>query len=303
MIGKVAVIGATGDQGVPLVRRLREAGYRVRAIVRDPARLALAGLEDVEFATADILDEGTLARAFTGQDALALHLPFLHDRERARSMARTVAVAANAAGLRKIVFNTSSYVAEHDLRLEAHDGRRAMEHEFAATGIPFVSIRPMVFMDNLIRRWARPAIVRHGIFAYPAAPDLRISWICLDDVAAYMVAATKRDDLRDARIKVGGPEALTGDEVAARLSRAIGKPVWFRSLSPESFAADMSELVTGSRSVTPGSVYDGMARFYAWYNAQEFSPLAIPADSEAPLPEVQPRSLESWAREQDWTSA
>lgn len=116
-----------------------------------------------------------------------------------------------------------------------------------------------------------------------------------------MVAALQRDDLVDARIAVGGPEALTGDAVAERLSRVIGRPIRFLSLTPENFAADMSELVTGSRLVPPGSVYDGMARFYAWYNAQARSPLAISADLPRILPEVRPQSLEAWARQQDWS--
>ena len=35
----------------------------------------------------------------------------------------------------------------------------------------------------------------------------------------------------------GGPEALVGDEVAANLAEAIGRPVRFQSLAPEEFAA------------------------------------------------------------------
>ncbi|WP_156680657.1 SDR family oxidoreductase [Sphingomonas profundi] len=296
---RVFVLGGTGDQGRPLIAALRARGHRVTAGVRDPASARAADL-GVPLAAADIGDAGGMAAAMAGHDALALHLPFVHDVARAEAMARAIAEAAQAAGIGRIVFNTSCFVADRDLGVAGHDGRRAIERVFAGAGAAFVSLRPMVFMDNLTRPWARPAIVRDGVFAYPAAPALAISWIAIDDVAACMAAAVERDGLTDARIAIGGPEALAGAETAIRLARALGRPVAFRSLPPETFAADMSALVTGSREVRPASVYDGMARLYAWYNAQPSSPLACDPAAARDLMGRDPVDLESWAGRQHW---
>lgn len=299
-IHRVLVLGAAADQGLPLIDALLARGFTPVAGVRRADAMVGTRHADIETVHADILDEATLVSAMARVDALAMHLPFEFDRARAAGYGQRIAAAAARAGLKKIVFNTSCYVADHDLGLSAHDGRRDIENAIEASGVPFVVIRPMVFMDNIQRIWCKPSIVKHGVLAYPAAETLRISWISLDDVAAYMAVALADGRLVAERISVGGPEALTGHDVAEQLSMALGRTIRFQSLSPERFAADMSELVTGSRDVVPHSIYDGMAKFYGWYNAQPGSPLVIdPAPVLARLPIV-PTDLLCWARSQGW---
>lgn len=302
-IENVIVLGATADQGVPLAAQLLAAGYRVTAGTRRPGALADGPLAGLPVVTADITDSAALERAFAGQDGLAMHLPFEFDRSVAAAYGRNIARAAKAAGLKKIVFNTSCFVADRDLDLSAHDGRRDIERALEETGIPVVFIEPVVFMDNLIRPWSKPSIVNRGVFAYPAAPDLQISWICLDDVARYMVAALGTDRADGRHVPVGGPEPLVGDEVASLLSAALAKPVRFESIAPDEFAARMSELVTGSREVAPHSIYDGMAKFYRFYNEQPQSVLVVdPADARLLLG-VEPTPMRAWLAMQDWSRA
>ena len=299
---KVIVLGATGDQGLPLIDRLVAEGFAPTAAVRRPDPFKDTARAAIPFTHADIDDEETLVRAFDGHDALAMHLPFEFDRARAAGFGRRIASAARRAGLGKIVFNTSCIIADHDLGLSAHDGRRDIERAIAECGVPFVIVRSVVFMDNIIRVWTKPAVVNQGIFAYPADPGLKISWICLEDVAAYMTEGLKQQALVADRVLVGGPEALTGDEVAARLSRTLGRKITFQSLSPDAYASKMSLLVSGSPDVAPHSIYDRMAQFYRWYNAQPVSPLAVDlAPAMAKLP-ITPTSLADWAARQDWTA-
>lgn len=298
---KVVLLGAPADQGIPLLGALKRRGLQLTAAVRRMEAMANTRHSDVPTVYADIFDRHSLVQAFQGQDALAMHLPFEFDRERAAIMGENIADAARIAGLRKIVFNTSCYVADKDLRLSAHDGRRDIIAAITASGVPYVIIEPMVFMENIIRPWALPAIVNSGIFAYPAKPDLRINWVSLYDVANYMVSALCHEDLIGDRIAVGGPEALVGDEVAAYLSQAVGRPVRFQSLTPDEFASAMSLLVTGSAEVEPASIYDGMAKFYRWYNEQPISPLAMDAMPAARLLGVIPTRFANWAKQQNWT--
>ncbi len=301
-IKKVLVLGASGDQGAPLLDALLKAGFSPTAGVRRADALKDTRHAAIPTVHADIEDQETLARAFDGQDALAMHLPFEFDRARAAGFGRRIGAAARQAGLAKIVFNTSCFVADHDLGLSAHDGRRDIEKAVADSGAAYVVVRPVVFMDNMIRVWSKPSIVNNGVFAYPAAPTLKINWICLEDVSAYMAVALGRDELTAAKVLVGGPETLVGAEVAERLSAAAGRTIRFQSLTPDDFASKMSLLVTGSPTVTPHSMYDRMAQFYRWYNAQTISPLVVDmAASLARLPIV-PTLLETWARRQDWTA-
>ena len=301
-IEKIIVLGAPADQGIPLVQNLRKAGFNVTAGVRRDDALADSPFPDLNRTHADITDTSSLEKAFAGQDALAMHLPFEFDRARAASFGQNIADAASSAGLKKIVFNTSCYIADRDLNLSAHDGRRDIERALAATGISCVFIEPVVFMNNMIRIWSKPSIVNSGVFAYPAAPDLKISWVCLDDVAAYMTAALGTDKADGMHVPVGGPEVLVGDEVAERLTEATGKTVIFRSLEPDTFAANMSELVTGSRDVEPVSVYDGMAKFYRFYNEPDVSPLIVDVDATRKLLDVEPTPMREWLKRWDWST-
>ncbi len=301
-ISKVCVLGAPADQGLPLVAELLVHGFDVTAGVRRADAMASTPFPDLPTVHADITNAEAMTSAFAGQDAAAFHLPFEFDREKAAHMGRQIAEGARRAGLKKIVFNTACYVAPRDLDLSAHDGRRDIERALEDTGIPCVFIEPTVFMDNQYRIWTRPAIMRDGIFAYPAKPDLLINWVCLEDVGQAMRRALQTDAADGLHVPLGGPEALTGEEVAANLAQATGRPVRFQSLAPEEFAARMSELVTGSREVTPLSIYDGMAKFYAFYNAQATSPLLVDPQAARDLLGMEPTQHLDWAKSKDWSA-
>ncbi len=297
----ILVFGATGDQGHALLQRLLAGGYRVRAATRKPAAFPIATYPGVEAVAADFDDQSSLDDAAVGCDGIVMHLPFTFDRAYAVTMGRGIAAAARRAGVKRIVFHTSCVVMDEDLGLSAHDGRRDIERELEASGIRCVFIRSAVFMDNIVRIWAKPAVVNHGIFAYPCKPELRISWVAQDDIAAYMVAAYELAD-PGRQYLVGGPEILVGDDVAARLSTALGRQVVFRSLLPDEFAASMSRLVTGSAQFAEGSIYDRIAEFYRWYNAQPTSPLAVDLRPVLAVLPVRPTPMLVWARDQDWLS-
>ena len=301
-IENVCVLGAPADQGIPLVESLLAEGFSVTAGVRRDNALAETPFPDLPTVQADITDADAMASAFAGQDAAAFHLPFEFDRAKAAGFGVAIAEGAKRAGLKKIVFNTACFVADHDLDLSAHDGRRDIEAALEATGIPCVFIEPTVFMDNQYRIWNRPLIMRDGIFAYPANPDLRISWVCLEDVAQAVTRALQTDAADGQHVPLGGPEALVGDEIAANLSEAIGRPVRFQSLAPEEFAAGMSEMVTGSREVEPLSIYDGMAKFYAFYNNPPESPLVVDPAHARGLLGMKHTSHLDWAKSKDWSA-
>ncbi|MCX2980780.1 NAD-dependent epimerase/dehydratase family protein [Halieaceae bacterium IMCC14734] len=298
---RILVLGATGDQGHPLITRLLDAGLTPVAALRNPDALQGTEFANVETVQADLYDAQSMINAAQDTDAIAANLPFVFDREKAKTLGNNIAAAAKENGVKKIVFNTSCFVADKDNDNPAHDGRRDIEQAIINSGTPYAIFEPKVFMDNMIRGWNKPPIVNQGVFAYPAKPDLLISWICLDDVAAYMVEALTRDDIPSDRYAIGGPEALLGDQVAERLSKVMGKKITFNSLTPDEFASGMSLLVTGSAQVEPLSIYDGMAGFYRFYNVQAASPLIADNDKINRIFSHRPASLEQWAERQDWT--
>lgn len=68
-------------------------------------------------------------------------------------------------------------------------------------------------MDNTLTKWARNDIIENDEFAYPHKEGLQANWICLDDVAKFMIASLERDDLIGRAMVIGGPEVLTPKEL------------------------------------------------------------------------------------------
>ena len=87
-IRKVLGLGASGDQGFPLLQRLLEDGFQPTAGVRRVDALKDTPFASVPVVQADIADEESLFEAFKGQGALAMHLPFEFDRARAAGFGR-----------------------------------------------------------------------------------------------------------------------------------------------------------------------------------------------------------------------
>ena len=299
-MNKILVYGATGDQGLPLIDELLRHGYKVRAASRNPDDFKTYNSENVDTIKADLFDINSLRTASEDIDGIAMNLPFVFDKKVAKIWGENITNAAADAGIKKIVFNTSCYVAPFDNGLEAHDGRRAIEKAMEKSGMDYAVIRSMVFMDNLTRFWSKPSITNNDIFAYPCSPDLKISWVCLNDVAKFMVAALSNSSVKANKIYIGGPEILLGDQVAERFSRALNREIKFKSLDPKNFAGAMSKLVTGSEEYEDVSIYGGMAAFYTWYNEQDPSPLAIDMAPAYKLLNVTPTYFEDWINQHNW---
>lgn len=110
----VAVTGATGDLGRPLLRALdrsRDVG-RVEAMARRPYDPAADGLRKVAFRQGDVTDRADVDALVAGADAV-VHLAFVivagsHDSEHVNlDGSRNVFRAAVGAGVRRLVYASS----------------------------------------------------------------------------------------------------------------------------------------------------------------------------------------------------
>lgn len=96
-----------------------------------------------------------------------------------------------------------------------------------ASEIPSVVIRPTLCYEIFLGPWIRPAIIGSGVVAFPLPAQFPMSWISAAETAAYAVAALDRPDLAGKEFDVGGPEALTGDGVAARFADHMERPTTY----------------------------------------------------------------------------
>ena len=70
---KLAILGATGNTGLELVKQSLEKGHQVTAFVRDPSRISIKH-DQLNIFTGDVFDLASVAEAIQGQDAIVCAL-------------------------------------------------------------------------------------------------------------------------------------------------------------------------------------------------------------------------------------
>lgn len=145
----------------------------------------------------------------------------------------TWVAAARDGGIGRIVFNVGGTPGPED----AHPffaELRTMEKRVAESGIPYVILRPTVYLDNLAAPWAAEGLAA-GTIAYPAAANAEVSWMSHQTLGAW-VAAVADGKADGETLAIGGPEPLTGDALAHELSAGLGRNLSYQSIPPAGFA-------------------------------------------------------------------
>lgn len=296
---KIAIFSATGDQGLAQVRAALAAGHEPVAISRRPEAADLpAGVQRI---AADYADHASLAAAMRGAEAVLLNLPSTSFQAAEPLIAAAEAIATAAAaqpGLRTLVFNTSMPLPDHMMGIKAQDARLEMRRRILGSGAPAIVVQPVVYLDNLLKAWAWPAIERDHLINYPHRETLDVCWICHDDLAQLMLAAAERPALAGRVFAVGGPEAIRGPDLARRLGRAWNLPLRFESMPLDTCGEVMAQVFRNTATLDAETLAREMALKYAWYNDLVDKPFFVdmaPVLRELPVTLTR---LEDWAARQ-----
>lgn len=99
----IAMIGATGRTGQPLLETLLDRGHSVSVLVRDPAKLG-SRAEQIRVVVGSVRDEMVLAQLVRGADAVLSALgPSEKDKTLHSDTAATLARVMTTAGVRRFV--------------------------------------------------------------------------------------------------------------------------------------------------------------------------------------------------------
>lgn len=220
----VTVAGATGKTGRHVIEMAMANGWRTRAASRRPVPRA-------EWARFDWDAEDTWAPAFSGSDAAYLLIPYRHPGAPEKTPDLLEAVAA--AGVTRIVF-LSTLDAEN---AAPDDPSRAAELKLEGLPVRSAILRPTWFMENFTAG-AFASMTAAGDLRLPAG-DGRIPFIACRDIAAVAVAALAADGASGI-LPLTGPAALSHDDVAEELSRALDRPVSHSAVASDEFSAAMT---------------------------------------------------------------
>jgi uncharacterized protein YbjT (DUF2867 family) len=250
----IAVVGATGAQGSGLVRAILgdpKDGFKVRAITRNPnsdkgKALVAAGAEVV---AADLDNEKSLERAFAGAYGAFCLTNFWEHSSPAKELAQAtnMAKAAKAAGVQHVVWSTLEdtrrWVPLSDNRLPTLQGKYKVPHfdakgeaddVFRREGVPTTFLLTAFYWDNFVYFGAGPQRMPDGKLSlvFPM-DDKKLPAIAAEDIGKAAYAIFKRGKEFIGRTVGIAGEHLTGAQLAAGLSRAIGQEVGYTNVPPE----------------------------------------------------------------------
>ncbi|CAO2653470.1 Nn.00g028810.m01.CDS01 [Neocucurbitaria sp. VM-36] len=293
---RVVVFGASGVQGRHQVRVLASARHSVVAVSRNPQPLVVNN-NPVEATAADFTDPDAIEKALQGADRIFVNLPSTSFNQAGPILAAAKAIgeAAKKANVPLILFNTSMPVPKETQDIKAQDDRREMKRLLRESGVPVISIEPVVYLDNLLEGWALPPIRDRNTVVYCHKPDLQVSWICHHDVAQIMMAAMHRPDLAGRDIPVGGPETIRLEQLAEKLSKAWGRKLGFENQTVPDFCAKIGKMMQG-RGLDTETIVSQMFKAYTYYNEAPDEPFNINMRPVTEELKVNLTPIEEWAK-------
>lgn len=283
----IAVIGATGAQGGGLVRAIlndKDGGFAARAITRDANSEKAKELEKLgaKIVEADIDNPESLKRAFEGaHGAFLVTFFWAHfSPEKELAEATNMAQAAKDAGVQHVIWSTledtRKWVPLSDNRMPTLMGKYKVPHldakgeadeVFRNLDLPVTFLLTSFYWDNFIHFGMGPKKGADGKLAITLPMgDKKLPGIAAEDIgkSAYGIFKKGRD-LVGKTVGIAG-EHLTGEQMAAAFTRALGKEVRYNSISPEvyrnfgfpgaedlgnmfQFKRDFEEYFTGARNI------------------------------------------------------
>jgi len=250
----IAVAGATGSQGGGLVRAIQRdasGGFLARALTRDPnsdKAKALAKL-GAEVVAADVDDLESLKKAFAGAyGAFCVTFYWAHfSPEKELAQATAMAQAAKHGGLKHVIWSTledtRKWVPLSDNRMPTLMGKYKVPHfdakgeadqVFIGLGLPVTILLTSFYWDNFIYFGSGPKKGPDGKLAltFPL-DDKKMPGIAAEDIGKCAYGIFKKgSEFIGKTVGIAG-EHLTGAQMAAGLTQALGQEVRYNAVPPE----------------------------------------------------------------------
>jgi len=233
MTEPIAVLGASGYIGGRLVPALLEQGFGVRALGRSAAKLACRPWgrhPRVQVTVADALDQAALARALEGCQAVYYLVHSMTSAQgdfaqRDRQAAQTMARAAQAAGVRRIIYLGG--LGDPKTELSEHLRSRFEVGEVLGAGtVPLTWLRAAVILGSGSASFEmiRYLTERLPVMLVPRWVDTPCQPIAVSNVIEYLVGVLAEPRTAGGMFDIGGPEVLTYRRLLELYAEVAGLP-------------------------------------------------------------------------------
>ena len=240
---KVLITGATGFVGTHMVNALVRRGHDVAVLARHPDRARNRYNRPVEWCRGDVLDPPSLARAFTGRDAVIHLVGIIHEKgaqtfdRMHREAVGNVVTAMQPTDVRRLL-HMSAMGTSDDSPSEYGRTKAAGELSVRGSGLEWTIFRPSITFgpgDGFVSLLA-PIVDKSPLFIPVIGRGrTRFQPVSVYDVARVFADALERPDTIGKTFEVGGPEVLTLNDIYREIATVLGKrrkplvhlPLWW----------------------------------------------------------------------------
>jgi uncharacterized protein YbjT (DUF2867 family) len=229
----IVVTGATGNQGGAAFRHLKQRGFLVRALVRNPEGQKARELEDngAEVLRGDFDKSESLERALDGADGAFSVQDWQAGPEAEIRQGTAFAEAANRQEVGHFVYSSVA-AADQNTGIAHFESKGRIEERIRQIGTPYTILRPVFFMENwLMMREG----IESGVITLPLSPQTRLQMIAVDDIGAFVALAFERSGRWHNRAFELAGDELSMAEIADAFSRASGREVRYQQAPWDQF--------------------------------------------------------------------
>jgi uncharacterized protein YbjT (DUF2867 family) len=225
MAGRVLVVGASGQLGGVIARKLVAAGVPVRAFARTRAKLEPLGRLGADVVAGDLADLPALNAALG--DVTQIVATANNNMGKGATSPRKVDVgayqnlcaAARNARIQRLVY-VSYRGATPDVLVDIFRVKWYIEDVIRRSGLPHVILRPTALMDVWIDQVIGPDLRKKRVATIFGDGTRVQNYVAVDDVAEFAVRILARPDIVKEAIDLGGPSNLSLNELVTLMERA-----------------------------------------------------------------------------------
>ena len=246
----ILVVGATGQLGDLITRKLLDRGNAVRILVREGSECSTLVAAGAETVAGDLKDRPSLDAACIG-----VHAIITTANSTARGGTDTVE-SVDRIGNRNLIeaavgARVSRFIFISNLGADPHNpvpfmaAKGETEELLRKSGMCWTIVQPDLFMDKLpVIVVGAPALAGQPVTLVGEGRRVH-SLVAMRDVAQYTIAALNYPEAEHETLVVGGPEPVSWRDVVAAFEHELGRDVPVQTVPLGQPTPGMPDLING----------------------------------------------------------